>query len=754
MKFLFLFFSIFISASLKADQMPTAVQASVLNYSNQDSIRLMKKLEIGVVLPKEWQGSIDRFVSGAEGDKINPYLEWEIRVYAEFEHQSSGVKMIVDGFYFMDYKVLHKSTLDEPKNMIGFTEDEYRHQGMHLKIANQDKFLVRFCPNKIGEWTYRIVVEHNDEKLSGDKSNFTVVQDEYMPYLTVGKNGRYLEQENASFLPIGCNMPWPATNKSDEEMWKKMHHRNHKGNIGFLHEGYRANYLIPRIYENYRADFKKLADNGVNLFRTIMYPTGTEIEWEKLGDYTNRLHMAWEMDKTLELAEQENVYLLWNLQIHYTFQFNQFAYHLRWCWNTPMNGDSLCYKTLLHSNDPLDFFRNEDAKKYYKQRLRYIVSRYGYSPNIGVFELFSEISNVGSNKADNSDYYSKEDHFKIYYEWQTEMGNYIKSLYNGQNHLLTCSYAGEKSPSDPTYEESCFDIMSSNIYNFNEPGMGQWWVSRMSQNYVNEGIDAHNSYTLPLHDEKRRNIKPVIFSETDPVIVEATCDSLTPEFSRFFWQSMFSGNACAVSWMLWGEREFPSMYSEAKEFFKSIRLDADKWHPGSSELVLEDKDGWVYNEGYAKHMVGDIHKGLFFKRQRNADVLYLRSGTKTQVIGIVSNRTYNVYTADSCYDAVWDENSDPSIEKGKRWQVEPIREMKTVNLSQEKLKICGLQKRTYKISYYYPDDLNSPVDEDVFKGDVYKLKYKTLPANKDQFILLFKIEPYKKPGKSKKPRML
>lgn len=750
MKSIILLFILFISATLHADRIETGVGSSILNYSNPDSVSLMKKLEIGITLPEEIQKSIDRFVSGAAGNKINPYLEWEIRVYAEIEHVGSGQSYVVDGFYFMDYNIVQKSQLDEPKNLIGFTEDEYRKQGMHRKIPNQDKFLVRFCPEHTGEWRYRIIVEIALEKFYSDTEWFTVLTNSYTPYLRVGKNGRYFEQEGDSYLPVGCNIPWPATNQSDEEMWTKMHHRNHKGNIGFLHEGYRANYLIPRIYENYRSDFSRLADHGVNLFRTIMYPTGTEIEWEKLGDYSDRLHMAWELDKTLELAEQKNVYLLWNLQIHYTYQFNQFAYHLRWCWNTPMNGDSLCYKKLIGSNNPLDFFTNEEAKKYYKQRLRYIISRYGYSPNIAVFELFSEISNVGSNKSDNSDHYLDGENWKIYYEWQTEMGKYIKSLQNGKNHLLTCSFAGEKSSKDPVYEESCFDIMSSNIYDFGEPGMGAWWVDHMSKNYVNEGPDARNSYTLPMGDTNRRCIKPVIFSETDPVIVEATCDSLTPEFERFFWQSLFSGNACAVSWMLWGEREYPAMYTEAKDFFKNVNLDADNWHPGASELLSDKNNSWVFNQDYTNFMIGDIRKG-FVKRQRNADLQYLRSGSKIEAVGVVSNRTYNVYTADSCYDRIWDEYSSPSMDDANRWQVEPLREMRNVNLKGEKLKVCGLKKRNYIIRYYYSNDLKNPVGEEVFKGSKYRLKYESLPADEDHFLLLFRISPYSKPGKHKKP---
>jgi len=40
--------------------------------------------------------------------------------------------------------------------------------------------------------------------------------------------------------------------------------------------------------------------------------------------------------------------------------------------------------------EPWDFFTNDEAKRYYKDRLRYIIARWGYSPNILAFELWNE----------------------------------------------------------------------------------------------------------------------------------------------------------------------------------------------------------------------------------------------------------------------------------------------------------------------------------------------------------------------------
>lgn len=39
----------------------------------------------------------------------------------------------------------------------------------------------------------------------------------------------------------------------------------------------------------------------------------------------------------------------------------------------------------------IDFFTNERARADYKQRLRYLVARYGYSTSIFAWEFFNEV---------------------------------------------------------------------------------------------------------------------------------------------------------------------------------------------------------------------------------------------------------------------------------------------------------------------------------------------------------------------------
>jgi len=67
---------------------------------------------------------------------------------------------------------------------------------------------------------------------------------------------------------------------------------------------------------------------------------------------------------------------------------------------------------------PWDFFTDSRAKHLYKKRLRYIISRWGYSPNILAFEFWNELDAPK--------------------EWIEEMARYLKSI-NPHGQIITTS---------------------------------------------------------------------------------------------------------------------------------------------------------------------------------------------------------------------------------------------------------------------------------------------------------------------------
>ena len=719
-----IFFQFFITG-----QTMDSINIKVLNVN---AVNQWSRVEVGINLPSYLESAIENFVRKKGKDRLNPFLEWEIKVEATFL-SPTGKKIIVDAFYFESFDAKMKNFMP-PKNGLGYSDDEYLNLGEYIRRENKYIYRARIAPNESGFWSCEVRVILPNNIIESNIIKFWV-NDREGVFLTVGKNGRFLEKAGKSFFPVGCNMPWPQTSeKIDPELFGRMKQIMWDGKIGAITEAYKSVYLIPRVYDKYREQLRKYAEGGMNIFRTIMYPTGTEIEWEELGDYSQRMHMAQELDKIVALAEEKDVMLIWNLQIHYTFQNAKNAYGVNWSWDRNMNGFDFCYKQLLGSDNPLDFFESEDAKRYYKQRLRYIMSRWGYSANIGVFELFSEISNVGTQRADHNDFYRTGDNWIIYRDWQVEMANYLKSLHQGQIHLVTGSFAGEKAKNDNVYEAPSMDIMSSNIYNFGVYSWAQFWIDYVAKRHLNQSSESDNSYTISSGIDQRRNVKPLIYSETDPVLIEIKCDSFTVEFDRSLWQSTFSGLAGSLSWMQWFKAGNAETYGRVSKFIEGIDFDKDQWHSGASKLNMKTGE-WIYENNYASKMAGWLRPSLFEKRRmRQADLIYLRKGDGSEAIGILTNLTYNVYTTSACYDKEFESTFDYD-----RLKLSGRTELATIEVKREKLQVKGLRKGNHRVTFYSTLNPINPIESREFRGKKLKIRDLKLGVSEENAMILFKI---------------
>lgn len=713
---------------------PKSVFPISSNYSNLDSVSKLKKLELGVGLPEVLLQKVNNFVreeAVPNRDKLNPYLDWELRVYAEFKSPSTDAPFVIDGFYTKDFSVNMPKVLPLPKNRDVYTDAEYAAVGGWTERSNAYPFRIRFAPPEVGSWQGILKIEVNGVLVySSESFKFTVIESGNPGYVRVGVNKRYLRREN-TFFPIGCNLNWPETTMANDPLLAE----HLSSSLGFAPEGYRETYCIPRVYDKYKEMMTLLSKGGGNYFRWIMYPVSTEIEWEKLGDYTKRLHMAQEMDEIVEHAEELDLFIHWNLQIHYSLQKSVNAYYRKWAWDFPTNGAEYCYKTLVNSENPMEFFTDITAKRYYKQRLRYILARWGYSTNVAVWELFSEISNVGAPEADNNEFYMQGTNWTIYRDWQVEMAEYIKSMYHGQCHLVTASFGGEKHPDDNTFESPYMDIMTSNIYDFEKPDFGLFAVNKVAGTMLN---DSNPQAYTPLI------AKPMIFSEMDPI--DALCDKEGLEVIRNIWQCTFSGLAGALSWDMQITPDKFNVYGQIRNFIEGIDLDGEGWHPGAVDQVITyDVDystfpprigqpkntSWYFNEEYAKFMDGFVDPpGNPPTRLKRADLIYLRSGNKDQCIGVVSNKTYNIRTESSCFKSIWDYPAPLDTDSSQR--IETIEEDLILrNLNFRK------RKDRYLVNYFDRFDQNEPIYSQQLKLNQPKMDI-ILEPNTKGYLILFR----------------
>jgi hypothetical protein len=193
-----------------------------------------------------------------------------------------------------------------------------------------------------------------------------------------------------------------------------------------------------------------------------------------------------------------------------------------------------------------------------------------------MFELFSEINNIG--KYDSNGKMPYENDYKVFEDWQYEMAAYIKSHYYGKIHLLTASYAGVMDPRDKTFfQHENFDVMSSNIYDFGTPDFSQFFVNRVSETMLNENPKkfSNSAYTkkcklVNFKNECEFDIKPLIFSESEPIEVIGKENKNVVEMNRHIAQAAFSGLALSLSWSNWYFTENYAIYGQLKTFLSKM----------------------------------------------------------------------------------------------------------------------------------------------------------------------------------------
>ncbi len=333
--------------------------------------------------PTQWQ-RLEFRLAGVPS-ATNPFDPDQIRVDAVFR-APAGSEVLVPAFWFRDYA----------RRLAGTSEA--------LSAAKTPEWRLRFCPLELGKYSLTVTVTTNGQP-AGDPvtTGFDVLASANPPpqrgYVRIAANNRYFETTEGQALPlVGHCVCWPGSRGTyDYDDW-----------------------------------FGGMAGSGENYTRIWMAPWAFGLEAEPGTRQNYRLDRAWQLDYVLQLAEARGIYVALCLDYHGMFEtapdyWGGNNYWPRNPYNTANGGPCANQNA---------FFTSAEAQRIYEQRLRYLIARYGYSPNLLAWEFFNEIDNVYR-------YLQPAD----VAAWHATVGDWLKA-HDPFHHLVTTSLTGSSDRRD------------------------------------------------------------------------------------------------------------------------------------------------------------------------------------------------------------------------------------------------------------------------------------------------------------------
>ncbi|MBN2711413.1 MAG: DUF5060 domain-containing protein [Planctomycetes bacterium] len=369
---------------------------------------------------------------------LNPFSSKEVTIDAVFK-SPAGEEIRVPAFYYQDYnRVLGND------NGEGTVEDVYIPKGPGV-------FKVRFTPRLAGEYTYyldisyRSPVVHKLETLRTEPRSLTVTEAEKRGFVRISeKDPRCFEFENGDyFFPVGHSLRSPV----DERHVKTILEKHYKGTPAPVDRGL-------RVYEDILPVMKNA---GVNAFEVWMSSWWLGIEWtgrwknyHGLGVYN--MEHAWKLDSLVNSSAANDIYIHLVIDNHgkasqekVTGQREGGQVDHEWehsPYSTSRARDEQAWAGwdngfLKYSKD---LFRSNRAREAYKDKIRYIAARWGWSTHIYGIEMWSELDLIGNLYGRRREVYASDD----VHEWHKIMTGVLDKYDHGR-HLVTTHYSGDYS---------------------------------------------------------------------------------------------------------------------------------------------------------------------------------------------------------------------------------------------------------------------------------------------------------------------
>jgi hypothetical protein len=440
------------------------------------------------------------------GNFQNPYDPDEIAVDAVFTGPD-GHESRVPGFYYQPF-TREIDTDNGRENILPDGEPDW---------------CLRFTPGKPGDWSYRLLITRKGRTVETERFAFRATAENHHGFVRVDPmgSGYFVFDDGRIYLPIGSNVAW--------------------------YDG--------RGMMAYDTWFAKMAENGANFGRVWLATWGFAPEWYDtgLGNYSARQNRAWQLDYLFELAERKNIYLMLCFLNHGQFssgtdpEWDKNPYNIA-------NGGFL--------KEPGEFYSDPKARKLFKQKLRYIAARWGYSTHLFAWEWWNEV-NLTDGLGDE----------KALTPWLDEMYGYLKPL-DPYHHLVTNSHSSSSRGNESYWNAGGIGLVQIHKYNLID------WAEFMSTNIV-----EMRQYTK----------KPILYGEYG-LQQGCTIDVNGVHFHEGLWGGVFSGSSGTGMLWFWDQyiEKFNLYYhfSGISKFFAGEELQHDELHPVTLESSTAKVEGY------------------------------------------------------------------------------------------------------------------------------------------------------------------
>ncbi|MFH1784298.1 MAG: DUF5060 domain-containing protein [bacterium] len=431
----------------------------------------------------------------------NPYDPDQVSVSSVFT-SGFGKKLRVPGFFYQDFS---------PKKKL-------------LKQSIKSVWKIRFAPNQKGTWSYRVEVKNRKGSAFSKTYSFRCISSSNCGFIRVNKADKHYFAFDSGriFYAIGQNLCW----------------------------------VEPKDPFDFSDYLTKLNKSNQNWIRIWNWPFYIIVEWSKpraegLGRFSQP--DSWKFDKIFEIARRKGIYIQMVINWHGMFYIgnNQGDQWHNNPYNKKLGGPC---KNLQ------DFFSNQQAKNFFKRKLRYFIARWGYSTNILAWEFFNEVDII--KDTDNTEIAN----------WHKEMAHYMKQN-DPFSHLVTTSFL--------------MPLSGDMVWRLKDIDFTQ------VHDYVNDVVTLITS----LSKSRQKYRKPCLIAEIAGEITDAKTEAKDKKGIRLhnsLWASLMSPLAGTAMYWWWDEHirqnNLYYHYKALGEFAKDVEWDKLKLIPINVEIEVRDKD--------------------------------------------------------------------------------------------------------------------------------------------------------------------